>query len=97
MSEPLKALSAQGRENWDRIFGPKPSEKDPSICVKCGGRMKPGKALVSTYVRGMPDFPGQKIGITVHAGGPGKVVDVMKCAGCGYSVTPCKLPLVTGR
>ncbi len=59
-------------------------------CKKCGGEMKPGKAIRQTLVMGVPDFPGNtidSIGQTLSYGGPGRLVDCMKCSACGWSVT----------
>ena len=54
-------------------------------CDKCGGEMKPGKAIAQTWT-GTPDFHGDKHCVTVSPGGPGKLVDCMKCVNCGWSV-----------
>ena len=59
-------------------------------CKKCGGTMKPSKALQQTYTSGMPDFPGDDVGVTISAGGPGKLIDCLKCEKCGWSVTASK-------
>jgi len=59
-------------------------------CRKCGGRMADGKAMAQTYTAGMPDFPGMDVhsaGQTISPGGPGKLIDVVKCESCGWSVT----------
>lgn len=56
-------------------------------CRKCGGEMLAGKAMVSTFTAGLPDFPGDKRGITMSPGGPGSLVDCMKCRNCGWSVS----------
>jgi len=56
-------------------------------CKKCGGEMIPSKATGQTYKSGMPDFPGDERGITMSPGGPGGLVDVLKCSDCGWSVT----------
>lgn len=56
-------------------------------CRKCGGGMKPSKAIEQTYTSGMPDFHGDDVGITISPGGPGKLVDCLKCEKCGWSVT----------
>lgn len=48
--------------------------------------MKRGIAMQQTLTAGMPDFPGDSVGITLSPGGPGKVVSVMKCVKCGWSV-----------
>lgn len=56
-------------------------------CKRCNRHMKPGIALQSTLVEGVPDMRDDKRGVTLHPGGPGKVVPVLKCVACGYSVT----------
>lgn len=56
-------------------------------CRKCGAEMQPGKALAQTFVPGSPDFPGDKHASTFSAGGPGEMVDCLKCPACGWSVT----------
>lgn len=56
-------------------------------CKRCGGPMAPGQAIAQTYT-GLPDFPGDEHAVTVSPGGPGKLVDVLKCSACGWSVTP---------
>jgi len=56
-------------------------------CKKCGGEMKPGQAHARTLVAGMPDFIGDTEATTFSAGGPGKLIDCMKCEDCGWSVT----------
>lgn len=55
-------------------------------CRRCGGEMKPSKAIAQTYT-GMPDFPGAEV-VTLSPGGQGKLVDCLKCCQCGHSVTP---------
>lgn len=59
---------------------------DAPTCRRCGGAMRPGWALEQTFVTGEPDFPGDDHVSTYSAGGPGKVVDCIKCEGCGHSV-----------
>ena len=56
------------------------------VCQKCGGEMWPGKAMAQTLV-GIPDFPGDDHAVTLSPGGPGRLVDCMKCDRCGWSVT----------
>lgn len=59
-------------------------------CRKCVGEMRPGVAIAPTVVMGCPDFPGNTAesgGQTLSYGGPGRLVDCMKCAACGWSVT----------
>ena len=48
--------------------------------------MRYGKAIEQTYT-GTPDFPGDTQCITMSPGGPGKIVDCLKCDQCGWSVT----------
>lgn len=54
-------------------------------CRKCGGEMKPSKAILQTYT-GIPDFPGDTEIVTLSPGGPGKVAPCLKCSKCGWSV-----------
>ncbi|MGZ8158355.1 MAG: hypothetical protein ACXWT4_06055 [Methylobacter sp.] len=55
-------------------------------CKRCQGEMKPGKAIKNTLT-GIPDFIGDDHVCTVSPGGPGKLIDCLKCPECGYSVT----------
>lgn len=55
-------------------------------CRHCGGAMRPGIALVQT-VTGSPDFPGCEA-VTMSPGGPGKLIDCLKCESCGWSMQP---------
>lgn len=57
-------------------------------CRRCGGEMKPGKAIQQTYT-GMPDFPDGAV-VTLSAGGSGRLVDCDKCEKCGHSVATGK-------
>lgn len=63
--------------------------KDPDLrlCKRCGGIMRPGIAMGQTWNAGIPDFPGQDACITMSPGGPGRVIDCMKCEACGWSQT----------
>lgn len=54
-------------------------------CRKCGGAMKPGKAIAQTWT-GSPDFPGDNHCVTLSPGGAGKLIDCIKCEKCGHSV-----------
>ncbi len=56
-------------------------------CRRCGGPMKPGIAMAQTLRSGFPDFIGGQV-VTMSAGGPGKLIECLKCAACGHSVTP---------
>lgn len=53
-------------------------------CHKCGVDMKPGKALMQTF-RGIGDFHDDDEVMTISPGGPGKMVDCLKCPECGRS------------
>lgn len=53
----------------------------------CNSAMTASKAIAQTFTSGLPDFPGQKYGITFSPGGPGKLIDCLKCQECGWSVT----------
>lgn len=57
----------------------------PSTCPRCPGTMLPGKALAQTF-SGTPDFPGHEV-VTISPGGPGELVDCLKCNICGHSVS----------
>lgn len=74
--EKAEALAAAELRTWQN-----------NQCRKCGGVMEPGKAIEQTYT-GLPDFPGDRYAVTVSPGGPGKLVDCLKCSACGWSVTP---------
>lgn len=56
-------------------------------CRRCGGEMKPSKAIAQTFTGG-GDFPGDNHCVTLSPGGPGEMSDCLKCEKCGYSVTP---------
>lgn len=53
-------------------------------CQKCQIDMVPGVALMST-VTGMADFSDGEV-VTMHPGGPGLLVDCLKCPSCGHSL-----------
>ena len=71
--------NAQQRQKYRRAHG---------LCLSCPsgapGKMRRGTAMVSTMT-GTPDFFGGSV-VTVSPGGPGKVVPVLKCNKCGWSV-----------
>lgn len=54
-------------------------------CRKCGGQMKPSKAL-QNVATGIPDFHGGEA-VTFSYGKKAKLIDCMKCEDCGWSVT----------
>ena len=70
---------------------------DSYLCKKCGGDMNPGKALAQTMVGGMPDFIGDTHSSTFSAGGPGKLIDCLKCELCGWSTTPLTEPALNAE
>lgn len=55
-------------------------------CPKCRVELVPGRALSQTWTEGAPDFPGDNVCVTVSAGGPGRVIDCLKCPCCGHSL-----------
>ena len=56
-------------------------------CHGCGTKMLPGKAMGQTMTAGEPDFCGQDDVVTLSAGGPGVMIDCLKCPDCGLSCT----------
>jgi hypothetical protein len=61
------------------------------LCKRCGGAMKPGVATGQTAVALRPSR-GPNDCRTYYAGGTGKLIACMKCAGCGWSVTSLPEP-----
>lgn len=57
---------------------------ETDTCPCCGGDLAPRLALQSTSV-GEPDLGGDIA--TVSFGGPGRLIDCLKCLKCGWSVT----------
>lgn len=55
-------------------------------CRKCGGEMKPGKAMGQTAVARRPARDAHDVR-TFYAGGTGKLIDCLKCSACGWSVS----------
>jgi len=51
----------------------------------CHGTMKFSKAMRSTTT-GIPDFMGDKYPVTLSAGGPGTLIECLKCDKCGHSI-----------
>ena len=71
-----------------RALDAQPVKPDPASCKKCAGQMKAGLAIEQTFKAGLPDFPGSDTrGITISPGGPGNLVQCLKCEVCGWSVT----------
>lgn len=60
------------RKQWERV-------RKLWACRHCGGNMKPGQAMAQTYNTSDEG--------TCSPGGPGKVVECLKCEACGWSVT----------
>lgn len=63
---------------------------DAPTCSRCHTPMQPGKAIAETYRGGIPDFPSDEHASTFYAGGPGRLIDCLKCPSCGHSVTENK-------
>lgn len=55
-------------------------------CRRCNTLLQPGKAIAQTYT-GLPDFLGDAYPVTLSPGGPGRLIDCLKCPACGWSVT----------
>lgn len=62
--------------------------KNAGICPNCHSSMQPGVALEQTY-GGTPEWPGADV-VTMSTGGPGKLIDCLKCPICGFSTTKGK-------
>lgn len=54
-------------------------------CKKCDGKMIKSQAIGRTWT-GLPDFIGGSV-VTVSPGGPGRLIQCLKCAECGWSVS----------
>ena len=55
------------------------------MCRRCGHQMKPSKAIDQTWT-GEPEWPGATL-VTLSPGGPGKLIDCLKCVNCGHSIS----------
>jgi hypothetical protein len=55
-------------------------------CPKCNTEMTDGLAIENTWV-GKPDFIGDTRCVTMSPGGPGKLIECVKCHECGFSLT----------
>jgi hypothetical protein len=64
---------------------PKLEQRIREACRKCGAPMQPGVAFAQTY-SGSGDF-GRDDVVTMSPGGPGRLIECLKCSGCGWSVT----------
>lgn len=80
MSKPINENLRDGLKRW--------ADNGHAVggCRRCGGEMRPGKAIAQTYT-GAPDFPGCEV-VTMSPAGPGAMVECLKCSECGHSVTP---------
>jgi len=56
-------------------------------CKKCNGKMKRSVAIENA-VSGIPDFASDGGIVTQSIGGSGKMIVVLKCTKCGWSVYP---------
>lgn len=69
-------------------------------CHKCHAPMQPGIAIEQTYTTGLPDFPGDDPASavqTISPGGPGRIVQCLKCTECGHSVSVGAAPSASER
>jgi len=57
------------------------------ICQKCKITMTPSKALEDIYIGGIDAGNPPQRGDTLVKSGEAKLIDVLKCPQCGYSVT----------
>jgi len=62
-----------------------PNVATQDICRRCKTPLAPGIAIQQGYT-GQADFTGGEV-VTMSAGGPGRVIDCMKCPTCGHSIT----------
>ncbi|MDO4795555.1 MAG: hypothetical protein Q4A28_06395 [Brachymonas sp.] len=66
-------------------------QKSRGNCKRCGASMRHGIAIEQTYTAGEPDFPSDRGDpnaiVTLSPGGPGKLIECLKCPQCGWSVT----------
>lgn len=69
----------QERALWELAASTQEIESAQQTCRKCGGQMRPGKAIAQTF-----DCSDEG---TMSPGGPGKLVDCLKCEACGASTT----------
>lgn len=85
----LKLVASHGQEFVEEMAGvlAQPLQSNTLVCRKCAGNMKTGQAMAQTFSAGRPDFPGDAHGVTMSPGGPGKLIECLKCEVCGWSVT----------
>ena len=56
-------------------------------CPRCKiGKMSEGKAIEQTWLVGIGDFNDSEVGMTMSPGGPGRLIDCLKCDLCGHSI-----------
>ena len=73
------------KERSDAAKRPLDRSVGDAVCRRCGGQMKPSKAIAQTWT-GQPEWPGDTI-CTMSPGGPGRLIDCLKCEKCGHSVS----------
>jgi len=81
-----KALSGHWWDaaiKWMSERKPSPSEAEKK-CRKCGGEMKPGKALKEGVTSSTDDIGDGSV-VTLNPSGQCRMVDCMKCSECGWS------------
>lgn len=82
-TEQAPATSQPGEVRSSEGLGSTFARKCSSL--KCNGDMLPGVAMGQAFT-GMADFPGCEV-VTVSPGGPGAIIQCLKCNACGHSVS----------
>ena len=82
---PEDAWAEEARNLDCPLCGGSGNVDDVRRCKHCNTPMQPGVAIEQTYT-GTPDFAGGEI-VTLSPGGPGKLIDCLKCPQCGWSVS----------
>jgi len=87
--EPLEAVGGLPVPGYPTLHGARKALAEAQQCPFCNVALKPSIALAQTWVAGAPDFIGETYPSiqTMSPGGPGKVINCMKCPECGYSTT----------
>lgn len=66
-------------------------KQSTGICKHCNTPMQPGIAMAQTYTASEHAFPSDRNDpnaiVTMSPGGPGKLIDCLKCPQCGWSMT----------
>lgn len=82
--ERLRRLAdEETQRRMKEIAAARAGRQPDDLCERCGGRMRPGVALVSTEMGGAADLDNEVV--TMHHGGPGRLISCLKCPLCGHS------------